>query len=97
MFGFVSRKKYKALEAELADNVASLKQSVKNFDDMVRVKDHCIAELTVALREADARNDAQAEEWNRAETRLARIVAMETPNCAYIGRKMAAVARGDGE
>lgn len=84
MFGFVSKKKYDIVYDELAENVKALDQSVKNFDDMFAAKEAFRKWYESAKFEAATAN-----------ARLATIAAMETPNCAHIGKKMARVARGE--
>lgn len=38
----------------------------------------------------------QYDKLVEADSRLSRIVALETPRCAHVGRKMARIARGEG-
>ncbi len=40
--------------------------------------------------------DVAVGKLDAANARLAKIAAMETPNCASIGKRMARVARGEG-
>ena len=48
-------------------------------------------ELLISKREIEAARF----ERNALQARLTQIAQMETPNCAHIGKKMAAVARGE--
>ncbi len=40
--------------------------------------------------------NAAVDKLDAANARLAKIAAMETPNCASVGKRMARVARGEG-
>lgn len=80
MFGFVSRKKY---DADLAGANSIADAAMKNYDK----------QFVEASRQRDKR-DEYKRQLDTANARLAAIIAMETPNCASIGKRMARVAKG---
>lgn len=92
----VTRRTVRKIERIHADELA-FKDKLAAMDKQAIDNLHSQAEgFSAANRTLSARLDAVCMERDILRERLDAIIAMETPNCANIGRKMARAARGDG-